>query len=101
MPVCVPSRRGSMRMVATTRTLPPGAGWTFTSPNGSTTRFSCAMSQTPSGVNGRRQPADAGRLPGFVSIVLVLLDADIGRGLAGRAELQREGLPLVGAFLFS
>src|SRR5262245_19561733 len=40
MPVCVPSRAGSMRIVATTRTFAP-AGWTLTSPNGSTTFLSC------------------------------------------------------------
>src|SRR5262249_50405881 len=43
MPVWAPSLWGLMRMVATTRVRPLGAGWTLTSPKGSTTCFSCGM----------------------------------------------------------
>src|SRR5687767_1353666 len=75
MPVCVPSRSGSMRTVATTRTLPPGPGWTFTSPNGSTTFFSCMA-----GLRG-------------AASILLLVDLDIGL-LAVLAELQRQAAPL-------
>src|SRR5262249_4316718 len=105
MPVCVPSRRGSMRIVAITFILPPGAGWTLTSPNGSTTRFTCAMTRLrAANPEVRNAPLAAShpvrsRKRRIGSIVLVLLDADVGRRLAGGAELQRQALPLVGALL--
>src|SRR4051812_40342874 len=43
MPVWAPSRCGSIRMVATTRVAPPGAGYTLTSPKGSTVLLSWVM----------------------------------------------------------
>src|SRR5215470_3683445 len=47
MPVWAPSLWGSIRMVAVTRVRPPAAGWTLTSPNGSTTFLSWAMTVSP------------------------------------------------------
>src|SRR5262249_15378942 len=48
IPVCAPSLCGAVRTIATTRVGPDAAaGYTFTSPNGSTTFLSCGMLTAP------------------------------------------------------
>src|SRR3954447_18356013 len=92
MPVWVPSLRGSMRMVATTRALPPAPGWTLTSPKGSTTFLSCMVglrcSVRVGSRGGRDHPAPpSGVLRGLVQV-------HVGEVLAGLAELEVDLAPL-------
>src|SRR5262245_66571005 len=67
MPVWAPSRCGSIRIVATTRISPLRCGKTFTSPNGSTTFFNCAI--------GFSTPLAASRSPSRERLYQILPDA--------------------------
>ena len=70
MPVWAPSLCGSIRMVAVTRVLPAAAGWTLTSPNGSTTLLSCVMARTPDAVGPA--PRAAGYLSPTMRIIVAM-----------------------------